>query len=74
MAKKRLSQNDKIYNYLLTHPIITQAMATEIFNITRLSARIYDLKQLGVVIGSRMVYYTKKDGSPGKYAEYWLEI
>lgn len=73
MAKKR-SQDDKIYDYLLTHPIITQAMATEIFNITRLSARIYDLKQLGIAIGSRMVYYTKKDGSTGKYAEYWLEI
>lgn len=73
MAKKRLSQEDKIYEYLLTHPIITQAVSTKVFRITRLSARIYDLKQLGIAIGSRMVYYKKSDGSPGKYAEYWLE-
>ena len=73
MAKKRMSQEDKVYDYMLNHPFITQEIANEVFKITRLSARIYNLKQLGVEIGSQKIYYTKADGSPGQYSEYWLE-
>jgi hypothetical protein len=73
MAKKRPSQEDKVYGYLLEHKTITQAIAYEVFKISRLSARIYNLKNLGIAIGSQKIYYIKEDGSPGQYSEYWLE-
>ena len=73
MAKKRPSQEDKVYDYMLNHHFITQVIAYDELNITRLSARIYNLKKLGIPIGSQKIYYKKSDGSPGQYSEYWLE-
>lgn len=71
--ESRKSQEKKILNYLLNHPVITQVICAEEFKCYRLPARIYDMKKHGIPIGSRTIYYTKEDGSPGKYNEYWLD-
>lgn len=73
MSKKRPSQEDKVYDYMLDHKVITSLKAIEDLKITRLSARIYNLKKLGIAIGSQRIRYIKEDGSPGCYSEYWLE-
>lgn len=70
---KRNAQEDDVYNYMLENGIITQAAAYEELGCSRLAARIYRMKKWGIQIGTRIIYYTKKNGRPGKYAEYWLE-
>lgn len=41
------SQTTKVYNYLKKHKFITARMSYDILGITRLSARIKDLKNAG---------------------------
>ena len=45
--QKEMTQNELILEYLMKHGSITQAEAASRLGCFRLSARIYDLKQLG---------------------------
>lgn len=63
------TQNYKILKHLLEHDSITTFDAFSKYGITRLSGRIYDLKDLGVNIDSTIVY-KKVKGNPVHYAVY----
>lgn len=63
-----MNQNQKILNHLKEHKKITSYEAFEKYRITRLSARIHDLREQGHNITSDMVY-----GNEYKYAVYRLE-
>lgn len=63
-----MSQNQKILNHLKEHKKITSIEAFEKYRITRLSARIYDLREQGHKITSEMIY-----GDEYRYAVYRLE-
>jgi hypothetical protein len=55
-ADKITGQNKTVYEYLLTGKPITSMQAIKKFGITRLGARIYDLKTYGnVTIYDRMI-------------------
>ena len=63
-----MSQNQKILNHLKEHKKITSYEAFEKYRITRLSARIHDLREQGHNITSDMIYSKEY-----KYAVYRLE-
>lgn len=63
-----MNQNQKILNHLKEHKKITSYEAFEKYRITRLSARIHDLREQGHNITSDMIY-----GKEYKYAVYRLE-
>ena len=72
--KKYPSQADEVYDYMVANPFITQAIAYEKFGCSRLSAIIYNMREAGLKIKTNIVYYTKWNGRPGRYAEYYLEF
>lgn len=63
------SQSEQILKYLQAGNALTPLEALRKFNCLRLGARIYDLRQLGYQINSRLITdeYTKK-----RYAIYSL--
>lgn len=65
------TQNEKIYDYLTKHPGITQRDAIEL-GVYRLSARIHDLKDLGINIDSKMIDVKNRDGETVRVAFYSL--
>lgn len=64
-----LTQNQKVLNHLKNEGAITSMMAFSKYSITRLAARVKDLRDQGHEIESEMVYAS---GSV-KYAKYTLE-
>ena len=66
------SQNYKILKHLLDHGTITTFDAFTKYRITRLSGRIFDLKELGVNIESNIVY-KKTEGETVHYAVYTVK-
>ena len=67
-----MSQNDKVLNYLKTHKKMTSMDAINHLRITRLSARIADLRDRGIEIDSETVYKRDADGNPIHYSVYTL--
>lgn len=64
--KRLLSQREKILKWLLSGKTITSIEAILKFGCTRLSARIYEIRDMGHIVDSKMV--TKPFGR--KVAEY----
>ena len=56
-----LTQVEKVRNYLEAGRTLTAAEARSRFGIANLRARIYDLRQEGMVIGTQA--YTRKNGA-----------
>ena len=56
-----LTQVEKVRNYLEAGRTLTAAEARSRFGIVNLRARIYDLRQEGMVIGTQA--YTRKNGA-----------
>ena len=67
-----MSQKEQILEHLKKHGSITTIQAFHI-GITRLSARIWDLKNDGIPITTRRVNYKARDGKQKHYDEYILE-
>lgn len=67
------TQKQKIYDHMKEHGKITSYEAFIKYHITRLSARIYDLRHDGHSIKSTHVTKKNKDGSYVSYDEYSLE-
>jgi len=65
MAKEKLSQNEKVKNHLEKFKSITTFQAFMKYKITRLSARIFDLRDNGMKIKSERIQ--KKDVHYFKY-------
>ena len=67
-----MTQNEKVLNYLKEHKKITSMDAINHLRITRLSARIADLRNRGIVIDSETVYKKDTDGNQIHYSVYSL--
>lgn len=61
-----------ILRYMVEHPIegITSKQAFELFGVTRLSARIFELRNLGYQIDTLMMEGITRFDEPCKYAKY----
>lgn len=68
-TKKTLSQCDRILIHLQSGKTINPLQALNLYDCLRLSARIYDLKQAGFDIDSRLV---NEHGV--QYAEYSMSL
>lgn len=66
------SQCDRILGYMKTHGAITDAKAREKFGVTRLAARIYDLRALGYEIDREMKRVKNRYGEVCRVAVYRL--
>lgn len=66
-----MSQNDVILQYLIDHGRITTYDAFR-HGITRLSARIWELRHKGYVITKARCNYKAKDGKHKHYDVYML--
>ena len=69
--KKQTTQNDRVLAYMRSHKGITSLDAYRDLGCTRLSARIADLKERGIVIGKIMVDRENRYGETVKVAQYF---
>lgn len=67
------SQNKRVHEYMKQNGTITSMDAIKKLKITRLAARISDLRHSGVDIRKEMVRKVAEDGTVCRYAEYSLE-
>ena len=67
-----MTQNQKILQYMQEHNGISTYAAFKM-NITRLAARISELRSAGHKITSEMVSYKAQDGKSKQYCIYRLE-
>ena len=75
---RRRNQCEKIACYLKSHRSITSLEALQYFGCSRLSARIYDLRDQGMDIKTTIASKSRMDVETGKsytvnYAVYTLE-
>ena len=67
-----MTQKEMILNHMRMNGSISSMEAFQM-GITRLSARIWDIKHDGVAVGTRTVRYKALDGKNKHYDEYFLE-
>lgn len=67
-----MTQNDRIYNHLLSYGSITQKEAYQIYGCFRLASRISDLKRQGKAIKKVMEKGKNKFGETEWHARYYL--
>ena len=67
-----VTQNDEILNHLRTNTGITTAEAFSKYGITRLSARIFDLREKGYDISSLDREEINRNGKKSRFTEYRL--
>ena len=72
LIMKKLSQNDKILEHLKRCRSITTLSAVELYGIYRLSARIFDLRQMGYQIDGQPIEVTNRYGEKCHPFEYIL--
>ena len=70
--KKAMTQADRVKEYMERHGSITSMQAFRDLKITRLAARISDLKKMGVKVGSTSETSTNEWGETARYARYYL--
>lgn len=66
----RKSQNERLLKHMKRGNAISSMLAFQLYGITRLSARIWELKRTGVAIESERVIRKRKDGSVVSFLEY----
>ena len=66
------SQRSAVLQHLLEHGTITSWEAIKEYGATRLSAIIYDLRDMGYDIGGDMVESTNRFGNPVRFKRYKL--
>ena len=69
--KKQTTQNDRVLAYMRSHKGITSLDAYRDLGCTRLSARIADLKEMGITIGKIMADRENRYGETVKVAQYF---
>lgn len=73
MAKRKKTQNDRVLQYLRTHKRgITQKQSADLLGVTRLSARIYELRDAGNVIDRDWLVVQNRYGEDTRVAQYHL--
>ena len=71
-TKKRLTQANRVYEYMELNGSITSMQAFSDLRVTRLSARIADLKKEGKKIGSTTETNVNEYGETSRYARYFI--
>lgn len=66
----RKSQNERLLKHMKRGNAISSMLAFQLYGITRLSTRIWELKRTGVAIESERVIRKRKDGSVVSFLEY----
>lgn len=72
MAHALNTQYTKVLTHLQTHRCITPMDAFSKYNITRLSAIIFDMKKDGIDVKTTIIRKKNADGHNTQYAEYSL--
>ena len=67
------SQNQMVLSHMTKHKTITSMDAFSLYGITRLSARIYDLRERGHKIGMVWEESVNRYGTPVRYGKYFIE-
>ena len=70
----KISQNKKILEHLQSQGTITSLDAINKYGITRLSGRIFDLREQGHPIAKRMITVKNRFGEECRVAEYSLVV
>ncbi len=68
-----ITQEIKILNYIRTNGSISQLEASDHLRITRLSARVFDMKAKGIPIEGSIVENVNRDGSVTRYKRYFID-
>ena len=71
--KPKVTQHQRIFNYMRSHRIITPMDAYEKLGVTKLSTRIGEMKTLGVWIGKEYADGRNRYGEKVRFMRYWLE-
>ena len=71
-VEKKMTQAEFVLDYIQKHGKMTSMEAFD-FGITRLSARIYELRKMGYKIRKNDVTQKTKNFGSTTYAEYYLE-
>jgi len=68
-----MTQNELVLNYMAKHGAITQRLASEQLGVSRLAARIDDLKEAGIKIKTELIHVPTRWGKKARVAKYTLE-
>lgn len=68
-----ISQCNLVLKHLTKHRTITTHEAYELYGITRLPSRIFDLREMGYKIGMVWEHGVNRYGHPVKWGKYYLE-
>lgn len=68
-----MTHTQKVYRYMKKHGTITDMEARQLLGVGRLSARIFELKALGVNITTDRVKVMNRDGGFSYIGSYRLE-
>lgn len=72
-VRKKITQEDRVLKYLQTHKRgITQDQATKVLGVSRLGARIFDLKEAGHIIDTDFITVKNRYGESCRVAQYHL--
>ena len=69
---KEITQEMRVLNYMLDNGSITSWEAIKEFGITRISARIFELRKRGFFIENEWEHTTNRYGDKIKYVRYSL--
>ena len=67
------AQTQLILRHLTKHKTITTHQAYDLYGITRLPSRIFDLREMGHKIGMVWEYGVNRYGHPVKFGKYYIE-
>lgn len=67
-----MTQEQRVLKYLEKNGSITTMQAFEELRITRLSAKIFNLREQGIIIDNIRHSYKNQDGNTTQYVEYVL--
>ena len=71
--RKPTEQGRQVLAYIAEHGTITQAVATRQLSVTRLSARIWDLKQIGYEFERTFIYGKNAHGKTVRYVSWSMK-
>lgn len=69
----KVTQTSQLTEYLLAGNSITSMEAFEKFGCTRLSARIFDMREKGINVVTEIVDGRNRYGSYCQYAKYYIK-
>ena len=71
-ADAPLTQNDRVVAYMKKEHGITTLEAFKNLGVTRLSARIHDIRDMGYVVGDEFIKVIDRSGTETRVKMYWL--